>query len=522
YAEVSGQTSGAAEEVTFNTITIDSTKTGNPYTDTTTWSGKNIDFNEEGTPITLTFTITNLSTGRPLYAKVTNTSSATNLNVQVDGEDFSATEWLELPAKTEGSTANTTTVVISLSVADDNESVTGNYGFSFDLKNELSEMDNAKTISYYENLEEGAITFTISNGEASVKGISSSPTGFYFDTVWSTTGNVVIPSYVKDNSGNVYKVTSVAYNAFGNDTLGSQITSISLPNTITTIGGYAFANCKQVTNVTIPASVTNIDGMAFAHSGVTNAVFSEGATYVGGFHMCNSLTNVTIPSSVKTIGSWAFDGSNLTQINLPEGLETISDNAFAGNDFTEIYIPKNVKNIGGQAFSNCTSLNNISIPDSVSTIGMQAFQGCTNLQTVEIKGAASIGNFCFSSCTKLEQVSMPNVTGIGESAFNGCTSLNNISIPDSISTIGTHAFQGCTGLTNLTIGTGLKSFGYGAFDGCTALETITIKAVTPPTFTLGTAFSGVPTTCVVYVPSGSESAYEAATYWTDFTISTIS
>ncbi|MBE7075083.1 MAG: hypothetical protein E7376_03815, partial [Clostridiales bacterium] len=62
YAEVSGQTSGAAEEVTFNTITIDSTKTGNPYTDTTTWSGKNINFNEEGTPITLTFTITNLST----------------------------------------------------------------------------------------------------------------------------------------------------------------------------------------------------------------------------------------------------------------------------------------------------------------------------------------------------------------------------------------------------------------------------------------------------------------------------
>ncbi|MBE7074687.1 MAG: hypothetical protein E7376_01745 [Clostridiales bacterium] len=134
YAEVSGQTSGAAEEVTFNKITIDSTKTGNSYTDTTTWSGKNIEFDEEGTPITLTFTITNLATDREVYAKVTSTSSITNVNMSINGTEGALNSgWLTLGANTQGATNYTTEIVIVLSVANTDISVSGNYAFNLEL-----------------------------------------------------------------------------------------------------------------------------------------------------------------------------------------------------------------------------------------------------------------------------------------------------------------------------------------------------------------------------------------------------
>jgi len=305
YAEVSGQTSGAAEEVTFNTITIDSTKTGNPYTDTTTWSGKNIDFNEEGTPITLTFTITNLSTGRPLYAKVTNTSSATNLNVQVDGEDFSATEWLELPAKTEGSTANTTTVVISLSVADDNESVTGNYGFNIELQSTEPEvvnpeMENALTISEWNSKTDGtALGFDIKDGKAYVKQISSE----------KTYGAIVVPAYVKDNSDSsiTYPVVGLSYDGAEPTNQmfyhNAEITSIVLPTTFedlnstitnTTLAS-AFENCTKLEQVTI------LNG--------------TGQLYANFFKGCTNLKSIVIPAGITSIYMWAFSGcSNLTDV----------------------------------------------------------------------------------------------------------------------------------------------------------------------------------------------------------------
>jgi len=300
YAEVSGQTSGAAEEVTFNTITIDSTKTGNPYTDTSTWSGKDINFDEEGTPITLTFTITNLSTGRPLYAKVTNTSSATNLSVEVNEIDFTETDWLTIPVKTEGSTANTTTIVISLSVADDNESVTGNYGFNIQLQStEPVVEEEVLDASTYTNL-----TFSVL--DANAKTLSVAANG-------SPSGDLVIPNKVIFNDQQ-YIITCIKDNGFYDCW---DITSVSLPNSLTSIGNYAFGSCI-FTSIIIPSSVVSMGNGIFDNSSLKTLIISSGVTTIGESAFLNtySLTSVTIHSSVISIGSGAFASCNkLSTVN---------------------------------------------------------------------------------------------------------------------------------------------------------------------------------------------------------------
>ncbi|MBE7075178.1 MAG: leucine-rich repeat domain-containing protein [Clostridiales bacterium] len=333
YAEVSGQTTNAQTEVTFDKILIDSTKTGNPYTDTSTWSGKNINFNEEGAPITLTFTITNLSTGRPLYAKVTNTSSATNLNVKVNETDFTETEWLTISAKTEGSTANTTTVVISLSVANDNESVTGSYGFNIQLQStepvveEVVLDSSTYTTLTFSYIDESAKTLSV------VANSSNKPTG-----------DLIIPSKVIFN-GEECTVVSIpdtnpgAKSSFYDCT---GITSITLPSTLTSIGMYAFSGCGGITGtLIIPDSVTNLVQYAFQD--------------------CSNITEVVIGKGINIINTAVFlRCTNLQCVYVGENVTSISDGVFSAcRNMKYIYFGTNVTNIGGSAFQSCTSLDTI-------------------------------------------------------------------------------------------------------------------------------------------------------------------
>ena len=120
----------------------------------------------------------------------------------------------------------------------------------------------------------------------------------------------------------------------------------------------AFYNCEVLTSVTIPNSVTNIDGWAFRD--------------------CSSLTSVTIGSGVTSIGECAFDGcSSLTSITIPNSVTSIGNFAFSGcSSLTSITIPNSVTSIGGYAFQNCSSLTSITIPESVTNIGNRAFEGC--------------------------------------------------------------------------------------------------------------------------------------------------
>ena len=196
----------------------------------------------------------------------------------------------------------------------------------------------------------------------------------------------------------------------------------------------AFSYCTSLSSVTIGNSVTSIGGCAF-----------EG---------CSLLTSVTIPDSVTSIDEYAFDCcSSLTSVTIGSSVTSIDVGAFWG----------------------CSSLTSVTIPDSVTSIGGSAFYGCTSLSSVTIgNGVTYIGSGAFSNCTSLTSVTIPDsVTSIYSHTFYGCTSLTSVTIPDGVTSIGDYAFYGCTSLTSVTfLGAPPASFTSYVFEGCTSDFTI--------------------------------------------------
>ena len=250
------------------------------------------------------------------------------------------------------------------------------------------------------------------------------------------------------------------------------LTSITIPNSVTEIGEKAFRGCSNLTSVTIPDSVTEI---------------GEGA-----FYGCTSLTFITIPDSVRKIGEDAFSGcENLTSITIPGSVKKIGYRAFSGcssltsisgcSSLTSIVVDKN--NPKYDSRDNCNAIietetntliqgcQNTVIPDSVEIIGEGAFAGCTGLKSVIIPDSVTeIGEGAFRVCTGLTSITIPDsVTEIGRCAFLGCTGLKSIIIPDSV-TIGFRAFEGCKSLTSITIPDSVTEIGRCAFSGCNNLS----------------------------------------------------
>jgi hypothetical protein len=179
--------------------------------------------------------------------------------------------------------------------------------------------------------------------------------------------------------------------------------------------------------------VTGIKGFGGGYLGLTSVIIPDSVTSIGdgAFYHYGKLTRVNIPNNVTSIGLGAFEGcSSLTKVIIPNNVTTIGDRAFREcTSLNSVTIGNNVISISGHAFYDCTSLSNITIPDSVITIGNSAFRSCKSLASI------IIGN---------------NVITISGHAFYDCTSLSNITIPDSVTSIGKEAFLFCTNLTSVT------------------------------------------------------------------------
>ena len=255
----------------------------------------------------------------------------------------------------------------------------------------------------------------------------------------------------------------------------------TIPDSVTSIGRYAFYGCTSLTSVTIPGSVTSIGVYAFdSCASLISVTIPDGVTSIGdsAFDYCTSLTSVTIPGSVTSIGDSVFyHCTSLASVTIPDSVTSIGRYAFAYcKSLTSVAIPDGVTSIGEKAFSQCTSLTSVAIPDSVTSIGERAFYECTSLTSVTIPDSVtSIGDYAFSGCTSLTSVTIPDsVTSIGEGTFDDCTSLTSVTIPDSETSIGDYAFSYCTSLTSVTIPDGVTSIGCAAFRFCTSLISMTI------------------------------------------------
>ena len=282
------------------------------------------------------------------------------------------------------------------------------------------------------------------------------------------------------------------------------LTSIIVPNSVTSIGEGAFSGCILLFKIIIPNSVTSIGDLAFMDSNaLSHIVISNSVTSIGDgtFYGCSSLTNIVIPDSVTSIGDIAFSGCrSLSNIVIPDSVTSIGDYVFEGcTSLSNIVIPDNVTSIGSNAFKNCSSLSNIVIPDSVTSIGNGVFSGCLSLKYISIPvNVICLNGNPFSEWNgKLDCLSpnfvhecdilfnkdkseiisfrnqkiesyiiFSNVKRIGDSAFSGCRSLSNIIIPDSVTSIGDGAFYGCSSLTNIVLPDSVTSIGSNAFRDC--------------------------------------------------------
>ena len=168
----------------------------------------------------------------------------------------------------------------------------------------------------------------------------------------------------------------------------SDVKKVVIEDGVTSIGSYAFQNCRSLTNITIPNSVTSIGNSAFEWcSSLSSVTIPDSVTSIGevAFYNCSDLTSITIPDSVTSIGKWAFFGCGLTSITIPDSVTSIEESVFEScSSLTSITIPDSVTSIGSSAFFNCQSLTNITIPDSVTSIGNDAFRNCTNLTTISL------------------------------------------------------------------------------------------------------------------------------------------
>ena len=283
--------------------------------------------------------------------------------------------------------------------------------------------------------------------------------------------NLILPS---DYKGGNYQIGEKAFYGY------SSLTSVTIPNSVTSIGQSAFYGCSGLTSITIPNSVTSIGEEAFYRcTGLTNVVIPNSVTSIGdyAFEYCRGLTSIVIPNSVTSIGNSAFHNcSGLTSVEIPNSVTSIGGGAFDGcSGLTSIEIPNSVTSIGSSAFSWCTGLTNVVIPNSVTSIGEEAFSSCTGFTSIEIPNSVtSIGYRVFSGCSGLTSIEIPNsVTSIGSAAFDGCTGLTSVVIPNSVTSIGFYAFRDCSGLTSIEIPNSVTSIGDKAFYGCTALKTVT-------------------------------------------------
>lgn len=263
-------------------------------------------------------------------------------------------------------------------------------------------------------------------------------------------GDIIIPETV-EYDGDTYTVVAIGERAFEM----TEVTTVEIPETVTSIGDWAFLDCWDLTEIIVPNSVTYLGFYCFG--------------------CCYSLESAVLSSSITVLDEELFrDCAELKSIVVPEGVVEIKEDAFYGcESLEEVTLPSTLRVFGEYVFAECKSLKHIAIPEGMTSLGYSCFQRAG-----------------------LESISLPStLEKIDAGAFYYCSGLKEIELPASVNWIGGSAFFGCTKLTKLTalspsvieFGSNNAAFSQTTYDNCT-----------------------------LYVPSDLLSSYKADEKWNKF------
>ena len=261
---------------------------------------------------------------------------------------------------------------------------------------------------------------------------------------------------------------------------GLNISTINIGDSVQRIPAYFAYGLTELTHISIPQSVTEIGSYAFYNcSGITDLVWNAKNCSNNGDMPTSNIVHVTIGNEVETIPNSFANGSKITELSIPNSVLTIGNYAFGGCSGLSgnLTIPNSVTSIGNYAFQSCNGLSEVTIGNSVTSIGYDAFQNCSGLTgTLTIPNSVTyIDSYAFSGCSGLTSISIPNsINAINEGTFYYCSGLTSVSIPNSVTSIGYYAFQNCSGLTSVTIPNSVTYIDSYAFSGCSGLTSISI------------------------------------------------
>ncbi len=295
----------------------------------------------------------------------------------------------------------------------------------------------------------------------------------YLDLEETTVTEIPASAFVKNQIAHIVwpaNLQKIGDNAFYNRSYLSG--DLTFPETLTSIGAYAFCNNDGLTSVVLPASMQELEN--------------------GVFQSCDGMTVATFEYPVETIPSSCFYYS--TRLHTVNGLE-------------------NVKTVGESAFYLCYRLKNIE-KLAPEVINAEAFRDCDSIKAFDFSKTTYIYGSAFYDCYSLAEVDLPVVTSLGTNAFYGCDQLKKVNIGDKITTIPNYAFRYCPVLEEVALGASVGSIGsYAFYDSNSNLKKLYINAPVPPS--INTDYPPVynRSALTLYVPKYAMVEYKLHTYW---------
>ena len=295
--------------------------------------------------------------------------------------------------------------------------------------------------------------------------------------------------------------------------------TLVLPESLKSIGNRAFSGMSTLEGIVIPNNVTNVGRYAFAEDKeLLTAQLSTScdSLRVGLFANCDTLQAISIPSVVKSMGNYIFencislksvtfeDGTDLLSMGygasqgeyglfrdcpvetlylgrwLSYNTDAASRSPFYGiKELKNLTFGKNVKLVDKYMFTNCSGLESVYLTDSITSVGLWGFRGCTSLKTVRFsKNLSQVSDYGFYGCTSLDNVKFTaSMTSVADHSFSNCTSLRNLDLGSSLLVIGPSAFENDSTLEGIVIPETLYGLGVAAFKGCTSLPNVTIRSI---------------------------------------------